>query len=519
MGRFYLTTAIDYANGAPHLGHAYEKILADVIARHRRMRGDEVHFLTGLDEHGQKVEQTARRAGVEPQAHCDAVAALFRDMLGLLGISNDDYIRTTEARHVRVVRACLQRLFDAGLIYRAEYTGFYSVRQEQFLLEKDRNPDGTWPALFGEVVQLTEANYFFRLAQFQPWLVAHLEANPDFIQPRFRQRQVLEFLREPVNDLCISRPKSRLGWGIELPFDPGFVTYVWFDALVNYYSAVADQGRWPCDLHVIGKDILVPPHAVYWPCMLRALGLEPPRRLLVHGWWTLGGSKVSKTQDKPADGSPAPRPVDALQLARDHGPDPLRYFLMREMTVGQDSEFSLDLFRIRYRTDLGNDLGNLLNRLLNLSARFAAGTLPRSSADEAPERELRGLWSGVAAKYLARADNHEFKEALEELWVFIRALNAYVEARAPWKLGKSADPADKARLDSCLAHVGEGLRLVATCLTPVMPAIAARLLADLGLGPATRLEGALGWSDVGAGRPLAEKDILFPPLEPAKPAS
>lgn len=513
-GTFYLTTAIDYANGAPHLGHAYEKVLADTVARHRRMRGDDVHFLTGLDEHGQKVEQTARRAGVEPQAHCDAVAVLFRDMLGLLGISNDDYIRTTEPRHVRVVQDALQRLFDQGLVYRAEYTGFYSVRQEQFLLEKDRNPDGTWPAIFGEVVQLTEANYFFRLAQFQPWLVAHLEANPDFIQPRFRQRQVLEFLREPINDLCISRPKSRLTWGIELPFDRDYVTYVWFDALTNYYSAVADKGRWPCDLHVIGKDILVPPHAVYWPCMLRALGLEPPRRLLVHGWWTMGGSKVSKTQDKPADGAAPARPLDALQLARDHGADPLRYFLMREMTVGQDSEFSLELFRIRYRTDLGNDLGNLLNRLLNMTGRYAAGVLPAAAADEAPERELRELWSATSAKFLARADTHEFKESLEELWVFIRALNAYVEGRAPWKLGKSADPADKARLDSCLAHVGEGLRLVATCLSPVMPAISARLLADLGLPAATAYEGALGWSAAGAGLRLADKDILFPPLDP-----
>ena len=519
-GTYYLTTAIDYANGAPHLGHAYEKVLADAIARHRRLRGDRVHFLTGLDEHGQKVEQTARKAGVEPLAHCDGVAALFRDMLRLLDISHDDYIRTTEARHVRVVQDCLRRLHDQGLIYRAEYTGFYSVRQEQFLLEKDRLPDGSWPAIFGEVVRLTEANYFFRLSQFQEWLVAHLESHPDFIYPRFRQRQVLEFLREPINDLCISRPKSRLSWGIELPFDPDYVTYVWFDALTNYYSAVADQGRWPCDLHVIGKDILVPPHAVYWPCMLRALGLEPPRRLLVHGWWTMGGSKVSKTQEAGKDGAPAPRPPDALQLARDHGADPLRYFLLREMTVGQDSEFSPEMFRQRYRTDLGNDLGNLLNRLLNMTARYAGGVLPAAAADEAPERDLRALWDVAAAKYLALSADHQLKESLEELWVFIRALNAYVEARAPWKLGKSPDPADRARLESCLAHVGEGLRLVATCLAPVMPTISARLLADLGLPPAKAFEGALGWSSAGKGLALAEKDILFPPLDPpAAPAA
>jgi methionyl-tRNA synthetase len=519
MASFYLTTAIDYANGAPHLGHAYEKVLADVIARHRRMRGDHVHFLTGLDEHGQKVEQTARKAGIEPQAHCDGVADLFRGMLVLLGISNDDYIRTTEPRHIKVVQESLQKLFDAGLIYRAEYTGFYSVRQEQFLLEKDRLPDGTWPALLGEVVQLTEANYFFRLSQFQPWLIEHLETHPDFIYPRFRQKQVLEFLREPINDLCISRPKTRLNWGIELPFDRDFVTYVWFDALTNYYSAVADKGLWPADVHVIGKDILVPPHAVYWPCMLKALGLEPPRRLLVHGWWTMGGSKVSKTREPAAEGAPAAQPLDALSLARDHGADPLRYFLMREMTLGQDSEFTLELFRIRYRTDLGNDLGNLVNRLLNMAGRYTGGKLPAPASDEQLEVDLRTLWSSTGTKYLALSADHQLKESLEELWVFIRALNAYVDTRAPWKLGKSTEPADRARLESCLAHVGEGLRLVATCLTPVMPTLSAKLLADLGLPPAETFTGTLEWSALGTGRTLAEKDILFPPLDaPAAPS-
>jgi len=514
---FYLTTAIDYANGAPHLGHAYEKVLADAIARHRRMQGQPVHFLTGLDEHGQKVEQTARRAGVEPQTHCDGIAVLFKDMLQLLTISHDDYIRTTEGRHRQVVQDCLQRLFDQGLIYRAEYTGFYSVRQEQFLLEKDRNPDGTWPSLLGEVIQLTEANYFFRLSQFQPWLVSHLESHPDFIYPRFRQKQVLEFLKEPINDLCISRPKSRLTWGIELPFDQDFVTYVWFDALTNYYSAVASKGLWPCDLHVIGKDILLPPHAVYWPCMLKALGLEPPRRLLVHGWWTMGGAKVSKTPAANKEGAAGVKPLDVLQLARDHGADPLRYFLLREMTVGQDSEFSLEMYRQRYRTDLGNDLGNLLNRLLNMAGRYAGGILPAANADENLERDLRALGSSTGVKVVALAQDYQFKEALEELWIFIRALNAYVEARAPWKLGKSVDPADLARLDSCLAHVGEGLRLVATCLAPVMPTIATRLLADLGLPPATQYAGALAWSNRGQGLKLAEASILFPPLDTPPP--
>lgn len=506
QNRFYLTTAIDYANGAPHLGHAYEKVLADVIARHRRMRGQDVHFLTGLDEHGQKVQQTAERQKQDPQALCDGVAALFREMLTLLGISNDDYIRTTEARHKAVVQRLLQQLFDAGLIYRAEYTGYYSVRQEQFLLEKERLPDGTWPAIYGEVSQITEANYFFRLTQFQPWLVEHLRTHPDFVYPRFRQNQVVEFLKDPVNDLCISRPKSRLSWGIELPFDREYVTYVWFDALVNYYSAVADQGRWPADLHVIGKDILVPPHAVYWPCMLKALGLEPPRKLLVHGWWNIAGAKASKSSGNAAD---------TLDLARRHGADAFRYFLIREMTVGQDSEFTTEHFALRYRTDLGNDLGNLLNRLLNMTGRYAGGVVPAAASDEAPERALRELWATTATKYLALSEDYQLKESLEELWIFIRALNAYIEARAPWKLGKSADAADRARLESCLAHIAEGLRLTATAVTPVMPTIAARLLADLGLPPATSFqEGALAWSDAVRGRKLAAQDILFPPLDP-----
>ncbi len=241
MKPFYITTAIDYANGSPHLGHAYEKVLTDVIARFHRLRGEEVHFLTGTDEHGQKVQMSARQRGVEPQQFVDQVSAEFRALLGKLNISNDDFIRTTEERHKRVVRSILQDLFDRGEIYLGEYRGWYSTRQEQFLQEKDRNPDGSWPEIFGEVTEIVEPNYFFKLAAHQAWLVDFLAQNEDFIFPRYRQKQVLEFLKEPLNDLCISRPRERLEWGIPLPFDEGYVTYVWFDALVNYYSAVADR--------------------------------------------------------------------------------------------------------------------------------------------------------------------------------------------------------------------------------------------------------------------------------------
>ncbi|MDR2429408.1 MAG: methionine--tRNA ligase [Puniceicoccales bacterium] len=505
---FYITTAIDYANGAPHLGHAYEKVLTDVIARFQRLCGRRVHFLTGLDEHGQKVQQTAARRGISPQEACDEVAVLFQALLRGLDITNDDFIRTTQPRHKEIVRRYLRQLHDAGLIYKAEYTGFYSVRQEQFVLGKERNPDGSWPEIYGEVASITESNYFFKLSQYQGWLVEFLGENPDWIFPRFRQRQVLEFLKEPVNDLCISRPKERLAWGIELPFDPDFVTYVWFDALVNYASAVDATGLWPADAHVIGKDILVPPHAVYWPCMLRALGLELPRRLIVHGWWTLGGSKASKSTGNASH---------TLDLAGVYGADAFRYYVMREMNVGQDSDFSEEQFKIRYRSDLGNDLGNLLNRLLNMGARYSGGSVPVApeafSGDGVPERELRALWDATAPQYLEHAAGYQFHAALELLWGFIRALNRYTEHRAPWKLGKSDVPADRVLLEACLAHLAEGLRLTAVALTPVMPRVAARIQENMGLSPATSFEGQLEWSSRAAGSRLAGKAILFPPVD------
>ena len=501
---FYITTAIDYANGSPHLGHAYEKVLSDVISRHMRMSGRQVHFLTGLDEHGQKVQQTALKRGIEPQVLVDEIAAVFKGMLGDLNISNDDYIRTTEPRHKKVVQQFLQKLFDQGLIYKGQKTDWYSTRQEQFLTDKDRAPDGSWPEIYGEVTQTTEENYYFKLTQFQPWLVEHIRSHPDFITPRFRQNQVLEFLKEPMNDLCISRPKSRLTWGIALPFDTAFVTYVWFDALTNYYSAVADKGLWPADVHVIGKDILSPPHAVYWPCMLKALGIEPPRQLLVHGWWTVNNQKASKSSGNASN---------TLGFAASHGADAFRFYLCREMVVGQDADFSTITFENRYKADLGNNLGNLVNRLLNMVGRNYAGLIPAAAADEDLEKNLRQLWSESAKKYAESFADFQVSHALEALWVFISAMNAYIEARAPWKLAKSADPADRARLDSCLAHVAEGLRLVGTILTPVMPATCDKLLTNIGRPVATHFEGQLAWSAACTGSKVAEKCILFPPIE------
>lgn len=513
---FYLTTAIDYANGAPHLGHAYEKVLADAIARFHRMNGETVHFLTGLDEHGQKVQQTAQKRGISPQQCCDETAELFLKLCRDLNISNDDYIRTTQPRHVKVVQELLQKLYDAGKIYKADYKGFYSIRQEQFVLEKDRLEDGSWPELFGEVIEITESNYFFRLAEHRDWLRGYIEEHPDFIFPEFRRRNVLEFLKEPISDLCISRPKERLSWGIELPFDRDFVTYVWFDALTNYYSAAVEKGCWPADIHVIGKDILVPPHAVYWPVMLHAAGIELPKKILAHGWWLSAGRKVSKT--KTAADAAAPREKSALELAAEFGADAFRYFVLREMAVGQDSEYSEALYMSRYKSDLGNDLGNLVNRVLKMTGNYCGGASPVPALDEAPERELRELWEKTERQYHGLAAQLDFRGALDALWTFIRGINRYADARAPWKLAKSDAPADRAALETSLAVMAEGLRLAAVALFPVMPGISEKIQTLLGCAPAEKFEGHQTWGRSLVGKTFGAGAILFPRPDPKKNA-
>jgi methionyl-tRNA synthetase len=514
MGNFYITTAIDYVNGSPHLGHAYEKVLADVIARTRRLLGDDVFFLTGVDEHGQKVQQSARARGIPPQQFCDEVSAEFRVLCEKLNISNDDFIRTTEPRHKQVVRDILQQLFDKGEIYRAEYQGFYSTRQEQFLQDKDRNPDGSWPELYGEVTELTESNYFFKLRAYQDWLVAYLHAHEDFVFPRYRQKQVLEFLAEPLNDLCISRPKERLEWGIPLPFDENYVTYVWFDALVNYYSAVVDKGRWPADLHVIGKDILVPPHAVYWPIMLKALGLEPPRQVLAHGWWSINGKKMSKSTGNF---------VEPVAFAEKYSVDALRYFMIREMSVGADSDFSEAQFLARYNAELANNLGNLVNRVLNMTNRFAGGVIPVSdvateTAGDGAELELRALWEKTRDEAIALHEGFQFHIALERTIAFVTATNSYIEKRAPWKLGKSTAPADAALLKTSLATMAEALRLGVSLLPAVMPSTVKKIHEVLGYHAGKNWRAELTWDARLAGGKVAESLILFPRPQTTKPA-
>lgn len=503
----YITTAIDYANGTPHLGHAYEKVLADVLARVGRLQGQSVHFLTGLDEHGQKVQQAAQANLIEPQVYCDVVAEDFQGLCASLNITNDDYIRTTQERHKKVVADILQRLYDEGVLYKAEYTGYYSVRSEQFVQEKDKLEDGSWPQAYGEVTELTESNYFFRLSLYQNWLIGEIESRPDWIYPAFRRSEVLSFLKEPINDLCISRPTSRLSWGIPLPFDTDYVAYVWFDALINYISAIDYPNgpdfskKWENVTHVIGKDILVPPHAVYWPIMLHAMGLPLPKRLVVHGWWLLRGEKMSKSE--------GPH-INPLDLIRSHGSDAFRYFVMRDMVLGQDSDFRPEAFNTRYTSELGNDLGNLVSRLLHMMSQYRQSITPQASVHEAPEAHLQTLWAQTAQSVPAAYEALQIHKALEDTFAFVRGINRYAEARAPWKQAKLKTPDAQALVDTTLATMAEALRLAATLLAPVLASTSPRILELLGHAPDPTWK-SLDWNPQPGARTGA-KVALFPRL-------
>src|SRR6266508_672208 len=420
---FYLTTPIYYVNARPHLGHACTTIMADAMCRYRRLAGDQVYFLTGTDEHGDKIAQAAAKAGVTPQAYADEIAAAFRNTWRRLDIKNDDFIRTTEPRHRTVVQGILQNLFDAGEIYFGEYGGWYCFGCERFYTDKEivdgKCPDHQTPLTF-----IKEENYFFQMSKYQDWLIRHIEANPDFIRPERYRNEVLGFLREPLLDLSISRPRTRLEWGIPLPFDEKYVTYVWFDALINYVSGVgypAAPGfkeRWGHVEHLIGKDILKP-HAIYWPCMLKAAGLDVFRHLDVHGFWRIGGGKMSKSVGNV---------VEALALTKKYGNDAFRYFVMREMVFGLDADFSEEALVGRLNADLANDLGNFVSRATTLIAGFDGGRLPASDTPAARERGLAEAWQKARADVDAAMEDFAFQRALASLWEFIGVLNRYVDA-------------------------------------------------------------------------------------------
>ena len=490
---FYLTTPIYYVNDKPHIGHAYTTILADVLARYHRNAGRETFFLTGLDEHGQKVQQAAADRGIEPQQHCDEMAPRFIDLWEKLHISYDDFIRTTENRHKKIVQMFLQKVYDAGDIYEDEYEGLYSVSEERFITEKEAESDE-----FRDIKKLKEKNYFFKMGKYQDALIDHIKSNPKFIQPEHRKNEILGFLRQPLNDLCVSRPKSRLNWGIELPFDKEYVTYVWFDALINYITAPgfgkdheSFDKWWPVSYHLIGKDILTT-HAVYWPTMLMSANIELPQSIFAHGWWLMGESKMSKSIGNV---------INPMDLIDDYGVDPVRYYLMREMVLGQDSNFTMESFIQRYNSDLANDFGNLLSRISTLMKKNYDGRIP--DPGELSEAELRIKTKGesLCGTVNGMIKNMRLNEAIENTMQYIRSVNKYMEENAPWKLVKE----DKSAAGKILYTAGEALRLGAVLLSPVMPNRTAILLDALN-APGVDLS----WGGLKPGETLKDHEPLFP---------
>jgi methionyl-tRNA synthetase len=504
--RLYLTTPIYYVNDIPHIGHTYTTVLADVICRFHALMGSETFFLTGTDEHGQKVQQAAQKRGVDPQEHVDTYNVRFRDLWTRMNIRYDHFIRTTDSHHKEYVRSALQFLWDKGEIYSDEYAGWYSVSEERFFSEEEL-VDGKDPISGKAVEWIVEKNYFFKMSKYQQRLLDHLEQNPDYILPDFRRNEVLGFLKQPLQDLCISRPKSRLAWGIPLPFDEDYVTYVWFDALLNYASGVdqksfAEGPMWPADYHLIGKDILTT-HAVYWSTMLMGLEWPMPKHILAHGWWLNGGAKMSKSTGTA---------INPIPYVDQFGVDAVRYYLMRDMVVGQDSSFTDDSFVRRLNSELANDLGNGLNRVYKLAQTHFDGQLPSPVMWEAEEEELRS----IAEAAIHRAQEHivavRISQALEETCGVVRAVNRYLEIRAPWKLAK--DPASQPLLATTLAVAGEALRLVFHLLQPVMPTKAIQGLELLG----ATFAGVHGlqWNAKPSPRPLGEHAVLFPRIEITK---
>ncbi len=479
-GRYYVTTPIYYVNDRPHIGHAYTTLACDFLARFMRLDGREVLFLTGTDEHGQKVEQSARERGLEPLAYADQVSAAFRDLTEAMGFSCDAFIRTTEDRHKAAVQALWKVLYERDQIYLGQYAGWYSVSDEAFYAEKELTlKDGERYAPTGTKVEwVEEPSYFFRLSAWQDRLLELYESQPDFILPASRRNEVISFVRGGLNDLSISR--TTYSWGVPVPNDPAHVTYVWFDALINYITAAGypdESGHdwqtfWPADLHMVGKDILRF-HAVYWPAFLMAADLSPPRRVYAHGWWTNEGQKISKSLGNA---------IDTFQLIENYGLDQVRYFLMREVPFGSDGDFSHAAMVRRCNDDLANDLGNLAQRVLSMIAKNCGGQVPEHRALTAEDEALFLQARSLLGTLREEVERQSFHKGLEAIWQVVGEANRYVDQQAPWVLRKS----DPERMATVLYVLAECLRRIALVIQPVMPESAQKLLDQLGVGPEQR---------------------------------
>ncbi len=510
----YITTPIYYVNAMPHIGHAYTTIIADTYSRFRRLCGDEVRFQTGTDEHGEKIVQAAEGEGVTPREYVDRISDSFRQTWPSLDIVPDHFIRTTDADHIKLVQDILQKVYDQGDIYFSEYSGHYCKGCERFLTEKEL-VDGKCPDHQTVPEEISEQNYFFRMSKYQGWLIDHIKSNPEYITPERYRNEVLSFLSEPLEDLCISRPCSRLTWGIPLPFDENFVTYVWFDALINYLTGIGYpdgpdfEQYWSVAEHVIAKDILKP-HAIYWPTMLQSMGVAPYKRLHVHGYWNVDETKMSKSIGNV---------VRPGELVEKYGVDTVRYFLLREMSFGRDSSFSSEALESRRNSDLANDVGNLFSRALTMLAKYADSIVPEidkaTVTDE--DRVLVDALEKMVADYTASMNAFEFHKALQSIWEVIGMLNRFIVTNAPWELAK--DPDQAGRLNTVLYFLADSLRLLALLLRPVMPTAADKMAAALGqeeeLAKAT-LEEEGCWGRMPAGTVLHQGEALFPRLEKKK---
>ena len=507
---FYITTPIYYVNASPHIGHAYTTIVADVLARYHRMAGVNTFFVTGTDEHGDKIAEAAQKAGVTPQEYADKISAQFRSLCPELSITNDYFIRTTDSNHIETVRYILQKVYDSGDIYFGSYEGHYCVGCERFYMEKELI-EGKCPDHQTKPEYRKESNYFFRMSKYQDWLINHIKENPDFIRPERYKNEALAFLRDPLEDLCISRPKSRLQWGITLPFDQDYVTYVWFDALINYVTALdyPDGEKfktfWPVAEHLIAKDILKP-HGIYWPTMLKAAGIEPYRHLNVHGYWNSDQNKMSKSLGNVV------RPLD---LKDKYGLDAFRYFLLRDMVFGLDSNFSEEAFVQRLNSDLANDLGNLVSRTITMAVKYCDGKVPEinpQKKDSVLHEAARKAVTEVESSF----NDMSLHKALIAIWDFINVTNKYIVENEPWTLGK--DPANKEKLAAIMYNLLAALRAIAILLTPFIPQTAEKILRQIGVDESSTLDLASIRNDdaLTAGSPLTRGESLFPRISQEK---